>query len=72
VTVTYSKYDSSGVLQTGQTATATMPSGSVPGAEVQLSGSAAGIAVTGITINSGGTNNDLLAVKSKLLRAVTY
>ncbi len=70
-TVTYNKYNASGVLQTGQTATATMPGGSTPGTAVALSGSAAGIAVTGISVTSGNSG-DTLSVKSTLLRAAAY
>ncbi len=68
-TVTYNKYNAAGVLLTGQTATATMPAGSVPGATVALSGAAAGIAVTGISV-TGGTAADKIAVASSLLRTV--
>jgi hypothetical protein len=70
-TVTYSKYNAAGVLLVGQTATATMPSGSIPGFSVALSGGAAGIAVTNIT-QTLGTNGDQVAVKSTLLRAASY
>ncbi len=70
-TVTYNKYNASGVLQTGQTATATMPNGSAPGTAVALSGAAAGIAVTGISV-TGGNSGDTLAIKSALLRTVGY
>jgi hypothetical protein len=71
-TVTYSKYDASGNLVSGQTATATMPAGSAVGFAVALSGSAAGIDVTNIAVTSSGNNGDNIGVKATLLRAVTY
>lgn len=71
-TVTYSKYDGSGNVLTGQTATATMPNGSAPNTAVALSGSAAGFAVTNIAVTSNGNSGDTIGVKATLLRAVTY
>lgn len=70
-TVTYNKYSPAGVLQTGQIATATMPTGSVPGTSVALSGGAAGIAVTNIT-QTLGVAGDQVAVRSTLLRTAAY
>jgi hypothetical protein len=71
-TVTYNKYDGSGNLVTGQTATATMPNGSAVGFAVALSGSAAGIDITNIAVTSNGNNGDNIGVKATLLRAVAY
>ncbi len=68
-TITYSTYDSSGVLHTGYTATATVPNGTAVGASV--SAGASGIAVTGITL-TGGNAGDVIAVSSTLLRTVAY
>ncbi len=69
VTVTYNSYNGSGVLQTGLTATATLPSGSVPNAAVSLAVS--GVAVTNMTL-TGGTNGDKVGVSCALLRAVAF
>ncbi len=68
-TVTYNAYNSSGVLQTGLTATATMPASATNGQAVSLGVS--GVAVTNITV-VGGTAADVVAVSAAALRAVAY
>ncbi len=68
--VTYSLYDVAGNLVTGATVSVTMPGGTLVGAGVALG--VAGIAVTGITVVSGGNAGDVLAVAAGLLRAAAY
>jgi hypothetical protein len=70
-TITYKKYSTAGAVLTGQTATATMPSGSSNGTLVALSGSAQGFEVTNITL-TGGTAADVVAVVTTTLRSPAY
>lgn len=69
-TVTYNAYNTStGALQTGLTASATMPAASIAGAAVTLAVS--GVAVTAITL-TGGTAGDKIGVSAALQRTPAY
>lgn len=68
-TVTYSAYNAAGALQTGLTASATMPASSAAGAAVSLAVS--GVDVTGISV-TGGTAGDKVGVKATALRTPAY